>query len=98
MLLPLNETVASLLSKEENIKYGNCRLWGSVGYITALVAVALLSNLIGEKNIIYIMLFGCCLMFLSGLIRTPNLLNKKNNKEKNFINTLFKINQIYNLY
>ncbi|MED0988014.1 3-phenylpropionate MFS transporter [Bacillus paramycoides] len=82
MLLPLNETVASLLSKEENVKYGNCRLWGSVGYITALVAVALLSNLIGEKNIIYIMLFGCCLMFLSGLIRTPNLLNKKITKKK----------------
>lgn len=82
MLLPLNETVASLLSKEENVKYGNCRLWGSVGYISALVAVALLSNLIGEKNIIYIMLFGCCLMFLSGLIRTPNLLNKKVTKKK----------------
>lgn len=82
MLLPLNETVASLLSKEENVKYGNCRLWGSIGYITALVAVAFLSNLIGEKNIINIMLFGCCLMFLSGLIRTPNLLNKKITKKK----------------
>lgn len=90
MLLPLNETVASLLSKEGDVKYGSCRLWGSVGFITALVAVALLSNYIGEKNIIYIMIFGCVIMFFSGLIQTPNLLNKKITKKKISLLTFFK--------
>ncbi|CAH2464418.1 MULTISPECIES: 3-phenylpropionate MFS transporter [Bacillus cereus group] len=90
MLLPLNETVASILSKEGNVKYGNCRSWGSVGYIVALVVVAVLSNFIGEKNIVYIMLIGCCMMFLSGLVRTPNLLNKKVTKKKISIITFLK--------
>lgn len=90
MLLPLNETVASILSKEENVKYGSSRLWGSVGYIAALVVVAGLSDFIGEKNIVYIMLFGCCMMFLSGLIQTPNSLNKKVTKKKISFITLFK--------
>ncbi|MBJ7987098.1 3-phenylpropionate MFS transporter [Bacillus cereus] len=90
MLLPLNETMASILSKEENVKYGSSRLWGSVGYIAALVIVAGFSDFMGEKSIVYIMLLGCSMMFFSGMIQVPNSLSKKVTKKKiSFIN-LFK--------
>lgn len=89
ILLPLNETIASILSKEEQINYGRSRLWGSVGYIVALMVVAITSSMVGEKSIIYIMLVGCIFIFATGLIRIPSYLHKKITKKPVTFRSLF---------
>ncbi|MBB5326393.1 PPP family 3-phenylpropionic acid transporter [Anoxybacillus tepidamans] len=77
MLLPINETKASILSKEENgIDYGKCRLWGSFGFILSSVLTGWVASK-NANNIIYLFLLGNLFILILSLIRSPSSLRVK---------------------
>ncbi|MCA1063949.1 3-phenylpropionate MFS transporter [Rossellomorea aquimaris] len=90
VLLPMNETISTLLSKEHTIHYGRSRSWGSVGFIASLLTVGFLTKSYGDDVIIIIMITGCMFIYLSSVFRTPTALKKTTGKERKSFSLLFK--------
>jgi MFS transporter, PPP family, 3-phenylpropionic acid transporter len=90
VLLPMNETISSLLSREHSVKYGSVRSWGSVGFIVSLLIVGVLTQSFGDDAIIFIMIAGCMFIFLSSVYSTPASLKKKMKKERKSFSHLVK--------
>ncbi|AJS60985.1 3-phenylpropionate MFS transporter [Paenibacillus sp. IHBB 10380] len=90
MLLPMNETIASLLVKAQTINYGKSRSLGSFGYVFALTLVGWFITNNGEQVIIYIMIAGSFLLSLSASFRVPHPINIKIESNRISLFYLFK--------
>jgi len=48
MMLPMVESMAAVMMKEDGIDYGRSRSWGSIGYTVALLTVGFLTSVFTE--------------------------------------------------
>ncbi|MCS1350919.1 MFS transporter [Mechercharimyces sp. CAU 1602] len=90
VLLPMNETVASLLLKEKKVVYGSSRLWGSVGFMMALIVCGGLISLYGDRIIFTVMTISCLLLGVMTSFSIPTLLYKKMERRSLSPFTLFR--------
>ena len=63
MLLPMVESMATVMMKEEGIEYGRSRSWGSIEYTTARFAVGLLTSIF-KGGVIYLLFGGIMVILL----------------------------------
>lgn len=89
-LLPLNETISTVISKEHGVSYGKSRSWGSIGYIVALLSVGVSTYVYNDNVIVYIMILGCMVIYLSSAYKTPTALKKRSFEEKQSVSSLIK--------
>lgn len=82
MLLPMVESMAAVMMKEDGIDYGRSRSWGSIGYTTALLAVGFLTSIFTEGAVIYLLFGGIVVILLSSLAKLPQSMGATRGQEK----------------
>ncbi|SEN51550.1 3-phenylpropionate MFS transporter [Lihuaxuella thermophila] len=90
ILLPMNETMATLLARDHQLDYGKSRLWGSVGYIAALVLTGWLTSRYGDTLIVYIMLASCAVLSLQAFAGEAKTVQSRQEQAKAPLMDLFK--------
>ncbi|MFK2826370.1 MFS transporter [Bacillus sp. B190/17] len=89
LILPLTESIGTMMMQSERIQYGKSRSWGSIGYAAALVAVGAVTAYFGDTAIVYVMIFGCALMLGAAFYFTPASLKKRSERHSVPFRSLF---------
>jgi MFS transporter, PPP family, 3-phenylpropionic acid transporter len=82
MMLPMVESMAAVMMKEDGIDYGRSRSWGSIGYTVALLAVGFLTSIFTEGAVIYLLFGGIVVILLSSLAKLPQSMSGTRGQEK----------------
>lgn len=81
-LMPVNEALASRLMRQVRLDYGKARLWGSVAFIVANVAVGSLSSEWGDQWVLHMMVMALAFMWLMSLLpMTPAPIERRNERQ-----------------
>ncbi|WP_365342822.1 MFS transporter [uncultured Microbacterium sp.] len=68
IMLPLNETVATVAARQRLLPYGPTRALGSAGFILGTLLAGLLSSALGAQVLSTVLIGSCLLMALVGFI------------------------------
>lgn len=91
LLSPMNETIANLLAKENEIDYGRSRSWGSFGYIVGLYVTGLVTSKFGDASTLYVLLGGLVVVFFHSFTGVTTGFTTKESTNRNVsMRTLFK--------
>jgi len=77
LILPLMESTGTMMVKADGIHYGKSRRWGSIGYTVALIVVGIITSIISDHAIFYIMAFGMLGMLAATNLKSPPSIRKK---------------------
>lgn len=70
-LLAVIESMASILVQNKGISYGRSRSYGSLGYISAVLIISVLTGYFGDNAILYGMIFGLVILLLWRIFPAP---------------------------
>jgi MFS transporter, PPP family, 3-phenylpropionic acid transporter len=82
LLLPMVESMAAVMMKDEQVDYGKSRSWGSIGYTAALLAVGLITSIYSEDAILYLLFSGIVVILLTSLMKLPKSMNQTRGQER----------------
>ncbi|MEI5906430.1 MFS transporter [Bacillus spongiae] len=89
LMMPLTESTASILMKNDHISYGKSRLWGSIGYTVALLVTGIVIWASTEDSIFILMLLGTFFMMFGTFFAAPPSLKKREHRHSHSYKDLF---------
>ncbi|WP_100332392.1 MFS transporter [Bacillus xiapuensis] len=90
LMMPMTESIGSIMMHSDHIDYGKSRLWGSLGYTVSLLVLGAVTAYYGEASIIYAMFAGCVLMVIAAFYYTPDSLKTKTESAEMPLRSLLK--------